>query len=81
MTEIKLPNCAVCGFPMKWSRKLNLWICVKHEKAVYFSGKIFHIGNSLAVVIPKSNADYLGIKEGDQVDARIIKVNSCSKKR
>jgi putative transposon-encoded protein len=47
---------------------------MKHEDAIYFEGKVVGIGDSIAIIIPKSNALYLGIGLKDIIRVKITKI-------
>jgi antitoxin component of MazEF toxin-antitoxin module len=51
-----------------------------NKEAIFFSGRVLSVGDSLMVTIPKANTEYLGIKEGDEVRARIVKIQHGVKK-
>jgi len=44
------------------------------KKSVVFAARVWRIGGSLAVVIPKREREELGLEEGDYVRVEISKI-------
>lgn len=43
------------------------------QDEIYFQGKVLKLGSSIAIVIPKENAEYLRVAKGDKIKVRITK--------